>query len=433
MPYLVSAIAAAQGIASVEELQGNDECQSSSSMNIQMKLSIVRLDHSIAEIKKTSPGIGVGSLSRAVLDDLSCQSATGEPASRKWLSFARNTSCNFNLKEELIKKIMRYVKEPDRWTAFSSLLLKSIAFHRHIDPSMSVDVSAIVLPVIDLPRTKFNRPFLPQTVTGNSSRRVTDEEVEECRESVMSISHQFPYLCMIHKQRSDHTSTQLPHDMLGCDVVMFEPRLNEYSPTISDFLKPFVGCFTSCEWQAISNDASLRPRSDDSIVKEFYLRWAMKEAYTKALGVGLYVDFDSFEIRLIGHDVDSTNIEGDWKPRGSLWGSITTDLHHCNSNGQVEHQVSFVGQVMRMREPRSDAKSDAVQNGYWVFTFVPLVDGLDNNSKEPDNSTISGCICICKGPFDEEADAATSSKSIVNIENLTLLELIQMHGKETLI
>lgn len=429
MPYLAAAISSVKhrfGGGGVTIAGNDDVCQTESrNMNIQLKLSIVRLDHSIAEIKNTSPGIDVGSLSRDVFDHLSCTPATAEAASKKWLSYARDTSCSSDLKEALIKKIMRFVKEPDRWTAFSSLLLKSIAFHRHIDPNMSVDVATTVLPVFDLPRTKFNRPFLPQTVAGNSSTRVTEGEVRESRESMMSISHQFPYLCMIQKQSSDHASSmQIPYDMLGCDLVMFEPRLNKYIPTISDFLQPFVGCFTSSEWKAINGDTSSRPRSDDSNVKEFYLRWAMKEAYTKALGVGLYVDYDSFEIRLIGHDVNSSDIEGDWKPRESLWGSITTDLQQCNSNGRVERQVSFVGQILRTREP----KSDAVQNGYWVFTFIPLVDGLVNNSIEAGETSTGGCICICKGPFDEEADAAASSNSTIVIENLSLKELIQMHG-----
>lgn len=405
-------------------------------LNIKMKLTIVRLDHSVAEIKTTSPGIDVDNLSRTVFDHLSCKSALGEPSSPRCYSFAkRNASGNSSLEETLIKSIMRYFKEPDRWTAFASLLLKSIAFHRHIDPNLSVDVVAkISLPVIDLPRTKFNRPYLPQTAAGKTWTRVADEEeVEECRESVMNVSHQFPYICMIQKQCNDHTtsSAQLPYDMIGCDLVTFEAMLNKYSPTVTDFIESFVGCFTTSEWQAISNDAGSLPRSDESILKEFYLRWAMKEAYTKALGVGMNVDFDSFETRLIGHDVDSTNVEGVWKASEGIWGSIIKDMQLDESSCRVEHQFSLVGQVIRTREQNSHVVQGPKWEGeYWVFTFLPIVnDGLRNTSIQSGDTASSGCVCICKGPFNEEAVASSNSKQHhVNIESLTLLELIQLHG-----
>jgi len=393
-----------------------------------MKLSIVRLDHSIAEIKTTSPEIEIESLSRAVFEYLSCKSAIGDPVTSSWNPFSRQkASCNC-LKEMLIKSIMRYFKAHDQWTAFSSLLLKSIAFHRHIDPNVPIDVAETTLPIIDLPRTKFNRPFLPQTLAEKTSTRVADEEVEESRESVMNVSHQFPYVCMIQKQGSDHThasSTQLQYDMIGCDLVIFEARLNKYSPTITAFLESFVGCFTTSEWQAISNDARSLPRSDDSLLKEFFLRWAMKEAYTKALGVGLNIDFDSFETRLIGHDVESKDIEGVWTPHDGIWESITADIQQNNPNEQVEHQFSFVGQVIRTRDPNSD---------YWVFSFIPLVEEVVENSIQSEETASSGCICICKGPFNEEADAATSSDSKqhhITIENLSLLDLIQLHGMKS--
>mmetsp|Transcript_11856 Transcript_11856/g.18212 ORF Transcript_11856/g.18212 Transcript_11856/m.18212 type:complete len:410 (+) Transcript_11856:137-1366(+) len=402
-----------------------------------MKLSIVRLDHSIAEIKTTtSPGIDVENLSRTVFDYLSCKSALEEPPSPRWYTFSRrNASDNSRLKETLIKSIMRYFKEPDRWTAFSSLLLKSVAFHRQTDPNMSVDVAKASLPVIDLPRTKFNRPFLPRTAAGNTLMRVADkEEVEECRESVMNVSHQFPYICMIQKQCSDHTtsSVQLPYDMIGCDLVTFEALLNKFSPTVTDFIESFVGCFTTSEWQAINNDARSLPRSNESILKEFYLRWAMKEAYTKALGVGFNIDFDSFETRLIGHDVDTTNVEGVWKPSDGIWGSIIKDMKHDKSNGRVEHQFSLVGQVIRMRVQNSDVvKGPKWEGEYWVFTFIPLVDdGLRESSIQSDNTASSGCICICKGPFNEEVfvTSSNSEQQHAIIENVTLLELIQLHG-----
>jgi phosphopantetheinyl transferase len=50
-------------------------------------------------------------------------------------------------------------------------------------------------------------------------------------------------------------------------------------------------------------------RSDESKLQEFYLRWAIKEAYTKALGLGMNVEFQSFEMRLMEVDGDTGGID----------------------------------------------------------------------------------------------------------------------------
>lgn len=402
-----------------------------------MNLSIVRLDDSITEIESNSSGIDVERLARAVLDYLSCRPALEDPTTPRWNPFAsQNLSQHSSLKENLIKSIMRYIKEPDRWTAFSSLLLKSIAFHRHIDPNVTMSIKEKALPVIDLPRTKFNRPYLPQSVADKTSRCVhADEEVKESRDFVMNVSHQFPFICMIQKQIIDNISSPLQYNMIGCDLVIFEARLNKYSRTVSDFLESFVGCYTPSEWQAITKDASLLPRSDDNLLQEFYLRWAMKEAYTKALGLGLNIDLNSFETRLIGHDVDSTDIEEVWKPNNGIWGSIITRMKN-NNNGQRQHQFTFVGQVIQTREPIASTigKGPTPESEFWVYTFIPLVEvGVVENSVQSDNTASSGCVCVCGGPFNNEGDAATSSKQhAIVIENLTLLELIQLHGMNTI-
>eukprot|EP00581_Thalassiosira_minuscula_P019950 CAMPEP_0183714704 /NCGR_PEP_ID=MMETSP0737-20130205/9169_1 /TAXON_ID=385413 /ORGANISM="Thalassiosira miniscula, Strain CCMP1093" /LENGTH=84 /DNA_ID=CAMNT_0025943691 /DNA_START=1 /DNA_END=252 /DNA_ORIENTATION=- len=81
------------------------------------------------------------------------------------------------------KSIMRFLRDPDRWTSLASLLLKSFAFYRSVDPTIGISSAASIseddpstvcilrldvldkekkLPVVDLPRTKYNRPYLPQ-------------------------------------------------------------------------------------------------------------------------------------------------------------------------------------------------------------------------------------------------------------------------------
>lgn len=394
-----------------------------------MKLSIVRLDHSIAKIKvattSSSNEVDAESLSKKVLDHLSCRLAVDVSDTRRWYHLdKKSASTHTCLRETLIKSIMRYIKETDRWTAFSSLLLKSIAFHRYVDPSMSIDTNDKKLPVVDLPRTRFNRPYLPHLGA------TKEQEVRENRDSMMNISHQYPYICMIQTQVTDNNSpSQIPPcQMIGCDLVIFEANLNEYNPTIPDFLQLFVGSFTSTEWQAIiTSTSSSLPWSDENILKEFYLRWAMKEAYTKALGMGLNVDFDSFEARLIGLDVDCAHVNGVWRPRDSIWESITTETE-TNQHGQIQHQYSFLGQVIWMKEPNVPRP----EGEFWVFTFIPLVENGVVENLIQSGDTTTGCVCLCRGPFHDEVDA--SDQHDVFIENLTLSDLIQMHGmKATLL
>ena len=385
-------------------------------------LSIIRLDHSIAEIKTMSPGIDIETLSREIFERLTCRPASKDSATSSWNSFARRNKYSFGLQQKLVKSILRYRKEEDRWTALSSVLLKSLAFHRHINPNMSasIDILDQKLPVVELPRTKYNRPFLPQLVSEETYTRITGDQVEESQDSAMNLSHQYPYICMVQKQVDDHSSAQLQNHLIGCDLINFE--LPCFSPTVKDFLKSFVGCFTTPEWKAINNDSQSTPHNDDKLLKEFYLRWSMKEAYTKALGLGMNIDFDSFETRLIGFDTDSSDNGGLWNSHDGIWNSIISNMQDIDCVDQIGRQFSCVGQVSRTRGSKREGE-------YWVFTFIPLGEEKTVDKSQPPNA---GCICICEGPWNDEADATTASKSKdrIILENMTLTELIQSHGME---
>lgn len=435
------------------------------------------------------------------------------------------------IREKLYKSVMRYLREPDRWTAFASLLLKSMAFLRSLEttpmnfPSTRLDAaeecksSQIVenlirgtdiksnisvepafaeklnFPIVDLPRTEQNRPYLP----------ILQNTETENHNSTMNVSHQYPYVCIVQqhrrsqdahdssKRQSDQNASLPPlrqhnsqtlQDMniqIGIDAVVFNFNQNEYNPTVEKCLSCFEKSFTPWEWNRInychppnssthpihsdegvkpkitsrwwtpstsffpsafpslrstsssspscftSPVPATRPRSDSSKLREFFLRWAVKEAYTKSLGLGLLANFESFETILLGVDMDDY-ISGDGDEAGDnddtrsvredshwsdleegIWNSIIKDVEiesrnrtrldasgNCGSNvakllppstcqkiGGSQYQFSILGQVRKCSKSSissvhsstlSSPKEETESCELWEFTFIPLGD-----------------------------------------------------------
>ena len=269
--------------------------------------------------------------------------------------------------------------------------------------------------------------------------------------------------------------------LLGMDVVTFDNPTNRMS--IQDFIQIYKESFTRWEWEQImmvyntnanSNEISashtyesyytyinnyLRcsPSSSSSnsiffnsrshqqgnnvgelsdeakmeqerqVLIEFYLRWSMKEAYTKALGLGLGVDFQSFESHLVGFDDDimdtstSTNGAGNSKRSIGLWDYI---LHQCETSKGTQDIVYFPAHTYHLDEDGQQKECD----DSWKFYFLPLYqefsvdegrndDDVNNDSENNEDNTIIigtvlneddgkihtltktkaifGCSCIC--------------------------------------
>ncbi|OEU06816.1 hypothetical protein FRACYDRAFT_253111 [Fragilariopsis cylindrus CCMP1102] len=228
------------------------------------------------------------------------------------------------------KKILRFIQTQDKYTSFVSLLLK----------------------IIDLPRTKYKKPYIPLpndywSSSSSSSSRMYDnsdestvkvicaannnnnneEEENESNSRIQeedifsfSISHQFPFVGMaqiaMHHHDSDHDHD---HDdqkklmtplapppaatarIVGLDIVTFDDAIIKrlYSNSLDEFLNVFRDSFTKNEWNiGIQDPTLLSNNNNNNRLKEFYIRWSMKEAYTKAIGIGMGLEFKSFEICL---------------------------------------------------------------------------------------------------------------------------------------
>jgi 4'-phosphopantetheinyl transferase len=155
------------------------------------------------------------------------------------------------------------------------VLLKSRAFLQLNGPPFSSTRSDKTT-LVQLPRTIHKKPYIPRQVeNGNSD------------DGCLSVSHQFPYVgaARLWKGKGDQNL------LVGCDIVVQEPLNTKLYFSWDDFLQVFRESFAVDEWDII-----VAGKTPQARLHEFFLRWSVKEAYTKALGVGLGFDFASFAV-----------------------------------------------------------------------------------------------------------------------------------------
>mmetsp|Transcript_95702 Transcript_95702/g.194503 ORF Transcript_95702/g.194503 Transcript_95702/m.194503 type:complete len:286 (+) Transcript_95702:525-1382(+) len=248
----------------------------------------------------------------------------------------------------------------------------------------------------------------------------------------ISISHQFPFVGMakmVHDDRSrneedednntltrttsKHKTTAQP--TVGLDIVVFEeinPRL--YSSD-EEFLEVFRDQFTENEW----NNGIQNPGFADNPsmrLREFYVRWAMKEAYTKAIGVGMGLEFKSFEIQLRGIDVgDGDNARhGSFLASEPVWNRVK---HRNDKDAKPPSPECFQGKIRYS----GDTEDECV-----CFYFLPLAPSPAGAT--PDAvETAEGCACVCVGPFRGMHVADNDWRNRVTISWTGLERLVRSH------
>ncbi|KAJ3166611.1 hypothetical protein HDU88_003093 [Geranomyces variabilis] len=122
--------------------------------------------------------------------------------------------------------------------------------------------------------------------------------------------------------------------MLGVDV----GHVDQAVLSDPDFYSAFDHCFTPAEWRWIrSNPASQLAR--------FYRLWTLKEAYVKAVGVGLGLDLMRVEFEVRGGDDENIVVNVDGKRREEIrMGTTVLTADHpaslcfvpCDKQGESE-------------------------------------------------------------------------------------------------
>ena len=348
--------------------------------------------------------------------------------------------------ESVRKSIMRYKMEPDRWIALSSVLLKSMAFHqsnqvydddtnkRLFQEHSLLQKKLHMRPIVELPRTKYNRPYIPclsknQLQEATKIAKCEGDGENENPAAKISVSHQYPYVAIVQSSSPFR---------IGIDIVVFYFQKNELTPTIEGFLQLFQASFTPWEWEKIHynqhDGISRRHRCDDAKLREFFLRWAMKEAYTKALGLGMHVEFSSFETKLISIDVSEHSQIDD-----SIWSRVLSDANEqttfdtsrtkcfdstTEQSLESQRQYSVLGEVRKVQSTVINVPPHSnIIDGVWEFVFVPF--SIDKGVSH------HACCCICRETLPQTGiTSRLEDKTSVIIKNVDLLDVIKMHEKE---
>nr|XP_043633870.1 L-aminoadipate-semialdehyde dehydrogenase-phosphopantetheinyl transferase-like [Erigeron canadensis] len=177
--------------------------------------------------------------------------------------------------------ITRFVKIEDRKRALVSRLLQYALVHQLI---------GIPFHEILIDRTPHGKPYLE-----NHEKNV------EFPNFNFNVSHHGDYVAIASE----------PICIVGLDIVScFLPG----KETVSEFIRNFSSYFSNSEWEDIVNAGS-----DDNILDVFFRYWCLKEAFVKALGVGVGYKLDYVEF----HHKDWTNIyvkvDGDTLKDWNFW------------------------------------------------------------------------------------------------------------------
>ncbi|TFK93921.1 hypothetical protein K466DRAFT_537224 [Polyporus arcularius HHB13444] len=128
-----------------------------------------------------------------------------------------------------------------------------------------------------------------------------------------------------------------PAYRIGVDVMLLQLPKRD---TFPGFVEVFSEQLTNLERSVLIPPPSAPPLSQQEQLRRFYLIWTLKEAYTKALGLGMGFDFSRIE-----YDVpnDVVRIDG-VIPRG--WEFTRFELKNELKSGNVENYVGVVARFV---------------------------------------------------------------------------------------
>lgn len=184
--------------------------------------------------------------------------STWQPGSPEWDSAMRLLPAYEQ------QKVMRFLFAKDQRLALASRLLQ----RRLILELFNVPASQI-----DIQRTPEGKPFWRR----HTQQPIAGGDIVISPETWnYNVSHHGTVVAI-----ASH-----PHRLVGVDVVQVSERPSSITG-INDFFRAFESHFNTREWTYIRGDSSSSSSSPDDQYKRFYQLWSLKEAYIKAVGIGL--------------------------------------------------------------------------------------------------------------------------------------------------
>ena len=255
--------------------------------------------------------------------------------------------------------------------------------------------------------------------------------------------------------------------IVGLDIVTFDDEIIKrlYSSQ-EEFLDAFRDSFTKNEWEIGIQDPTL---SAANKLKEFYVRWSMKEAYTKAIGIGMGLQYNTFEISLDEEIYYCNNDDGYgdsdsdttyYTSMKSVWCRIVSQqqqqqqTNHRDNFSSCDDKVFDFGTQTTVVSPTSCfhgqirfLNNKEKDDEFFFFYFLPLK-RKESRSSSSSSSTVStltvnvgeGCACICVGPFQGKISHTEAETETVvdnfeewrNCINISWTEIDQLLTSSTL-
>lgn len=384
----------------------NNHTTNDESLQQVVELSLVDLT---IDIRDDISGTNILVLVVDVLDSVGCNTAEAclSPLPlRRGMFWGGNRGGSQHKKEQqevanrIQQQVVRFIKVPDKYISFTSILLKSQAFQlTHPQQQQQQEqeknsTAASPLPVVEIPRTQYKKPYIP------SASKHKYDSFPEVNLFPLSISHQFPFVgrarLLVDTQLADGDANAngsaiiiepRNRPLVGLDIVTFDDYNHKFYGSLADFVGVFESNFTVWEWSCIQDPAVIE---EGAMLQEFYLRWAIKEAYTKALGVGMGLPFDSFETRL---EYTSSSGGGENKNQEGIYSWLKQqpfpDPHDHNGSESTNMQPILLPGSVILNPGTPEAKSEAC-----AFFFVPLWDHETWGVGRSLNNA-RGCACVC--------------------------------------
>ena len=380
-------------------------------------------------------------------------SSTTTKTPRLW-----STETNMDIAQSHFENVTKYIRLSDRYAAIVSLLLKRQAFCYATESMELNGVSLIIrtkravsrtapFPLVQLNQTLYKKPYIPRPAhcpppEQNYSRYAPlncapgggqDDEDDasallasrtECSFYPLSISHQFPFVGMAQMSSSQQSSP--PYYSLGFDIVTFDDINRRLYSSVHEFVQVFFHQMTPMEQArfslAPSDESESSSVTDDCLLREFYLLWAMKEAYTKALGVGLGFDFASFGIsmQLVSSqdnaDVAALDSSREMRSDTSLWKELLA-LHDQKRQQAVRSasasECTTIHQDTVVYGRGTIDFMNRMEKEVWMFAFVMLWDDEKSHNCYTANDS-RGCACVCWGPLSSSTTRSSPTAGLLS-------------------